>query len=69
LQLFLKSFTVHRIDEKVALLAGQHKKKYAKSHDLDLGDALIAATATIAGEELATLNTKHFPMLKAVRPY
>jgi predicted nucleic acid-binding protein len=52
-----------------AMLAGEYLNTYAKSHDLQIADALIAATASIAGEELATLNTKHFPMLAAIRPY
>jgi predicted nucleic acid-binding protein len=35
---------------------------YAKSHDLKLGDALIAATATKNQAQLWTRNRKHFPM-------
>ena len=69
LQTFLKSFTIHIVDESIAILAGQYMNRFAKSHDLGIADALIGATATNFNEELATLNTKHFPMLTAIRPY
>ncbi|HEX5294680.1 MAG TPA: hypothetical protein VFX25_37915 [Streptosporangiaceae bacterium] len=32
-----------------------------------LGDCLIAATADVEGLELATLNVRHFPMIKDLR--
>ena len=35
---------------------------YAKSHGVELGDALIAATASIHGLTLWTRNRKHYPM-------
>jgi predicted nucleic acid-binding protein len=47
--------------------AGQHMKHYGPSHGLDDLDALIAATAEHHGLKLATLNVKHFPMLKGLR--
>ncbi|HET6400804.1 MAG TPA: type II toxin-antitoxin system VapC family toxin [Candidatus Kapabacteria bacterium] len=69
LQAFLTTIEVHDVDQTIAMLAGEYLKRYAKSHDLQIADALIAATATCLGEELATLNTKHFPMLTLLRPY
>ena len=70
LQQFLISFTVHPVNEKIAALAGKYLNQYAKSHHLGIADAIIAATASVSGEQLATLNVKDFPMLTdVVRPY
>jgi predicted nucleic acid-binding protein len=70
LEEFLTSFTIHGVDEAIAKIAGEYLNRYAKSHDVGIADALIAATATQFNEQLATLNTKDFPMLPDVmRPY
>jgi len=50
------------IDEKIGEKAGHYLKTYHKSHNLELGDALIAATANCLKTVLYTLNRKHFPM-------
>jgi len=42
--------------------AGSYLKSYAKSHGVELGDALIAACASTEGLKLWTLNKKHYPM-------
>ena len=42
--------------------AGAYLKLYAKSHGVELGDALIAASAFSSGRQLWTLNKKHYPM-------
>ena len=42
--------------------AGQYLKSFMKSHGVQLGDALIAASASIETLELWTLNRKHYPM-------
>ena len=42
--------------------ASQYLKSYAKSHSVQLGDALIAACAFTTGFSLWTLNRKHYPM-------
>ena len=42
--------------------AGHYLDCYAKSHGLQLGDALIAACASTEGLSLWTLNRKHYPM-------
>jgi hypothetical protein len=42
--------------------AGQYLKSYAKSHGVQLGDALIAACGSVENLQLWTLNRKHYPM-------
>jgi predicted nucleic acid-binding protein len=42
--------------------AGAYLRTYAKSHSVELGDALIAATAWSSDRRLWTLNRKHYPM-------
>ena len=42
--------------------AGEYLKSYAKSHGVELGDALIAASAWSSDRRLRTLNKKHYPM-------
>ena len=46
--------------------AGGYLKSYAKSHGVELGDALIAASASSSDRQLWTLNKKHYPM-KGIR--
>jgi predicted nucleic acid-binding protein len=70
LQEFIASLVIHPVDERIAALAGKYLNQYAKSHNVGIADALIAATAKVHGEQVATLNVKHFPMLPDVfRPY
>ena len=50
------------IESKIGLRAGDYLRQYAKSHHVELGDALIAATASIHSLELWTRNRRHYPM-------
>ncbi len=50
------------ISETIGKEAGRYLQKYSKSHSLELGDALIAASASVADLSLWTLNKKHYPM-------
>ena len=50
------------IESKIGLRAGDYLRQYAKSHHVELGDALIAATASIHNLELWTRNRRHYPM-------
>ena len=50
------------ISETIGKEAGRFLQKYSKSHNLELGEALIAASASTAGLSLWTLNKKHYPM-------
>jgi predicted nucleic acid-binding protein len=57
------------VTDAVARRAGNHLRRFRRSHPgIDLADYLIAATAEEEGAGLATLNVKHFPMLKGLRP-
>lgn len=50
------------IGDEVGCLAGDYLRDFHKSHAVALGDALIAASASIHGLSLWTQNRKHFPM-------
>jgi predicted nucleic acid-binding protein len=50
------------IDTQIGIQAGEYLRQYAKSHHLELGDALIAATAFLHNLALWTRNHKHYPM-------
>ncbi len=49
------------IDSITGELAGERLWRYRASHGLELGDALIAASAQQHGERLATFNRRHYP--------
>lgn len=50
------------LDAEVGRRAGDYLKRYRKSHHVELGDALIAASAASSGATLWTRNRKHYPM-------
>ncbi len=50
------------IDLEIGTVAGSYMRDYWKSHHVELGDALIAATATTHKLDLWTRNRKHYPM-------
>jgi predicted nucleic acid-binding protein len=50
------------IDGRVGRLAGAYLARYARSHAVELGDALVAAAAATAGLRLWTRNRKRYPM-------
>jgi predicted nucleic acid-binding protein len=51
------------LDARVGRTAGSYLARYARSHGLELGDALVAAAATTSGLRLWTRNRKHYPMV------
>jgi len=58
------------ITHEIALLAGEYRLAFFKSHNLGMADAFIAASAKFHKQQLATLNVKDFPMSKGLkRPY
>ena len=50
------------IDQETGRRAGDYLRRYGKSHNVELGDALIAATASTEEAALWTRNRKHYPM-------
>jgi predicted nucleic acid-binding protein len=65
----LASFRAEPTTEVIARRAGEMMRRYRRSHTgIGLGDYLIAATADVKGLQLATLNVRHFPMFKNLRP-
>ena len=50
------------IDAALGRRAGEYLRRYRKSHAVELGDALIAASAVERGASLWTRNRKHYPM-------
>ena len=54
------------IDLEIGVRAGDYLRQYAKSHHVELGDALIGATASIHKAHLWTRNRRHYPMKEIV---
>jgi predicted nucleic acid-binding protein len=50
------------LDAAVGRRAGEYLRRYNTSHNVELGDALIAASAVTSGAVLWTRNRKHYPM-------
>lgn len=50
------------IDARVGQKAGRYRHLFGRSHDVEIADALIAATAHVHGLTLCTRNLKHYPM-------
>jgi hypothetical protein len=64
----LGSMHVEGVNEVIARRAGELMRRFRRSHaHIGLGDYLIAGTVEVLGFELATLNVRHFPMLKGLR--
>ena len=59
------------VSESIARYAGDFLRAYQRNHGLELGDALVAATALDAGATLFTRNVRHYPMpqIEVVPPY
>src|SRR5258706_8086737 len=49
------------VDAGTGRKAGDYLQRYGKSHAVELGDALIAATAVQEDAALWTQNRKHYP--------
>ncbi|MFZ5770004.1 MAG: type II toxin-antitoxin system VapC family toxin [Thermodesulfobacteriota bacterium] len=68
LQNFISLFRVVSANADIGKVGGLYKRDYGKSHGVGLADAILAATADAENAELKTLNTKHYPMLKNLKP-
>jgi predicted nucleic acid-binding protein len=58
----LSLFTILNVSETVGRQAAFYLRQFRRSHGIELGDALIAATAQLYEAELFTRNAKHYPM-------
>lgn len=58
----MQLFAVQDVDKAIARQAATYLREYRRSHRLELGDALIGATASQLGATLVTRNLKHYPM-------
>ncbi|NVM22772.1 MAG: hypothetical protein HWN68_13445 [Desulfobacterales bacterium] len=61
-------FPVVPITPEIAKAGGLLKHDYHRSHGVGLAGALMAATAVAENAELKTLNTKHYPMFRGLKP-
>ena len=70
-QALFNSLVRFDVDGETARKAGKYRARYWRSHGLALPDALIAATAFVAGADLITRNVRHYPItdVKVVEPY
>ena len=68
LENFVSLFRVVPVSAEISKAGGLYKRHYGKSHGVGLADAILAATAKAENAELKTLNSKHYPMLKGLRP-
>lgn len=65
---FVSLFRVVPVSAEIAKAAGLYKRDYGKSHGVGLADAIVAATAEAENADLKTLNVRHYPMLKNLKP-
>ena len=68
LENFISLFRVIPVTARIAEAGGLYKRDYGRAHGVGLADAIVAATASAENAELKTLNTRHYPMLKGLRP-
>ena len=60
LEKFFANFEIIYLNEEIARVATDLIKRYAKSHNLDIPDSLIAASAIVHNCTLFTLNKRDF---------
>jgi predicted nucleic acid-binding protein len=57
---FVGLFPILPVTPEIAKMGGIYKRDFFKSHNIGLADAIIA--------DIKTLNVKHFPMFKGLKP-
>jgi predicted nucleic acid-binding protein len=62
IKIFFNQMLCLDITDTVGEKAGNFLNSFSKSHNIGLGDALMAATAILYGLELITQNIRHYPM-------
>ena len=68
LENFVSLFRTIPVTSEIARMGGLYKRDYGKSHGVGFADAIIAATCEAENADLKTLNVKHYPMIKGLRP-
>lgn len=57
------------VTDAIARRAAEHLRTYRRSHPgIDVVDYVVAATADVLEARLLTMNVKHFPMLRGLKP-
>ena len=64
---FVSLFEIIHISEPISSEATTLVKTYAKSHNLDIPDSLIAATALLNKHSLLTYNVKDFKFIGGLK--
>lgn len=59
-------FSIHEVDHAISYHARQLVRQFALSHSMEIGDALIAATAMAHNELLCTGNVMHFSQINGL---
>jgi predicted nucleic acid-binding protein len=62
LRSLFRALTCVPVDAEIGRQAGEYLRRYRKGHAVELGDALIAASAVMSRAALWTRNRKHYPM-------
>ena len=65
---FVSHFRVAPITKDIARAGGLYKRDFGKSNGVGLADAILAATVEKEKAELKTLNVKHYPMIRGLKP-
>ena len=65
---FVGLFRIVPVSGDIARAGGLFSRDYTKSHGVGLADAIVAATAVAENADLKTLNVKHYPMIKGLKP-
>lgn len=68
LEKFVSIFRVVPLTVEIAKSGGIYKRDFGKSHGVGLADAILAATADAERAKLKTLNVKHYPMIRGLKP-
>ena len=61
-------FRVVPVSPSLARTGGFYKRDYSKAHGVGLADAIVAATSEAEDAALKTLNVKHYPMIRGLKP-
>ena len=66
LEKFISLFHIIELNEEISMTSTKLIKTYAKSHNLDIPDSLIALTALVYGYGLFTYNLKDFKYISGI---